>query len=102
MIEAAKGKLWALWRRRDDYRRVFGTPEGRRVLADLLREAGLREELLAPGDPLGTGHGLGRRRVGLHIVAILEMSDAEIMRLVGQAPETAPPARAASSDNDEW
>ena len=78
----------ALLGRKTDYRAVFlGSDAGRRVLADLYRFCGMAVELHVPGDPFGSAHGLGRRRVGLRIAMLLhEPDDKVITRTEGDDP----------------
>ena len=60
------------------YRQTFATEQGRAVLADILRRAGLTQSSYA-GDPHETAFREGRRRVGLEIVeAINRDPDVEL------------------------
>lgn len=52
----------------EDFRHVFGTPEGRRVLALLCRWAGLFAPGPAPGDPYGLHVREGARLLALRIL----------------------------------
>lgn len=70
-----------LLRRNGYYRAAFGTVEGQEVLADLFRFCGLGRPSHTPGDPYQTAYLEGMRRVGLRVAAILNMSDADAMRI---------------------
>lgn len=52
----------------DDYRHVFGSEPGQRVLADLLRRSGITREPMVPGDPHATAFNLGRISMGRELV----------------------------------
>lgn len=58
--------------RRRDFRSVFATPAGRRVLWSLLDWCGLFRPVAVKGDPYETYHRDGRRDIGLRIVRTLE------------------------------
>lgn len=53
-----------------DYRAVFGSAAGERVLADLVREAQFDRSLLG-SDPLVAAHFDGRRHMGIRILEML-------------------------------
>jgi hypothetical protein len=76
-----------LLRRRHLYRFTFGTPEGQVVLRDLMRFCGVRQNSYVPGDPTTTAFNEGKRRVAIRIGAIMNLSDAELMRLAEQPEE---------------
>lgn len=72
-----------LRRRQATYQAVFAsTPEGKRVLAELCRKAGLDRDVFVPGDPYQTAYQAGARRLVLHILNSLHMSEAEMLRLM--------------------
>ncbi len=58
--------------RRRDFRSVFSTPAGRRVLWSLLDWCGLFRPVAVKGDPYETYHRDGRRDIGLRIIRTLE------------------------------
>lgn len=74
-------------RRKDDYRTVFGTEAGRRVLADLARFAEYHADPFVAGDPYGTHVNCGKLRVIQRINQFLGMADAEIIRLAREEGE---------------
>lgn len=70
--------------RRADYRAVFQTPEGERVLADLARTVRFRETPLVPGAPDETAVQIGQHDVIRHILRMVHMTDDELMRIIGR------------------
>jgi hypothetical protein len=66
------------------YRAVFGSPEGKLVLADLLRRGGILETSHVPGDACSTAFQEGRRAMALDIIAELRWSDGELVQLAQQ------------------
>ena len=62
--------------RRRDFRSVFATPAGRRVLWCLLDWCGLFRPVAVKGDPYETYHRDGRRDIGLRIIRTLEAAAA--------------------------
>jgi len=82
-----RDRFQLLFRRRHLYRQVFGTPEGKVVLADLLKFCNVRNAVVVPGDPIMTGFNDGVRRVGLRIASICGMSDDELIRLSNEPEE---------------
>lgn len=77
-------RVQMLLRRRHLYRATFGTPEGRAVLADILRFCGVSQPAVVPGDPIMTGFNDGMRRVGLRVAKLAHMTEEEILRLADQ------------------
>ncbi|MDJ0933991.1 MAG: hypothetical protein QNI93_01240 [Kiloniellales bacterium] len=71
--------------RRRDFRSVFATPAGRRVLWSLLDWCGLFRPVAVKGDPYETYHRDGRRDIGLRIIRTLEATAPQ--------GEGTPPAR---------
>ena len=51
-----------------DYRTVFGTPSGQRVLADIARRAGVMQTSFNGDGPDATAFREGRRRMALEII----------------------------------
>jgi hypothetical protein len=69
-----------LRQRRADYHAVFTSEAGRRVLADLYRFC-LMDQPCFAGDPHATAFNEGRRRVFLRILAVLRMTENDILQL---------------------
>lgn len=67
-------------RLRRDYRAVFGTDAGQRVLNDLLAFSGFAKDALVPNDPQATGYQLGMRRVALRVLSFLHLDEADLAR----------------------
>jgi hypothetical protein len=66
-----------------DYRAVFGSDAGRRVLADLYDFCGVgRDDMPFGGETTGLylAHETGKRRVALRIASILNHDDGELLR----------------------
>jgi hypothetical protein len=70
-----------------DYRAVFGTPGGQRVLADLLQRAGLAQTTFRAGQADMTAYLEGRRRIGLEVVEMIN-SDPDAVAAMLSAGET--------------
>lgn len=71
-----------------DYRFVFGTEPGQRVLADILRRAGVMAETYDAHLP-NMAYAAGRRRMGLDIIEMIN-ADAAVqdrLALTGQTEE---------------
>ncbi len=63
------------------YRHTFATEQGRVVLADLLRRAGLMQSSFS-GDPLETAYREGRRRLGLEVVEAINRDPDAVLAMV--------------------
>jgi hypothetical protein len=63
------------------YRQTFATEQGRVVLADLLRRAGLMQSSFS-GDPLETAYREGRRRLGLEVVEAINRDPDAVLAMV--------------------
>jgi hypothetical protein len=63
------------------YQTVFGTVEGREVLADLLKFCGVGADPYRAGDASLTDYALGAHRVGLRLIGMMNMSVAEAHQL---------------------
>jgi hypothetical protein len=63
------------------YRQTFATEQGRAVLADLLRRAGLMQSSFS-GEPLETAYREGRRRLGLEIVETINRDPDAVLAMV--------------------
>ena len=78
------GPLRRLLDVKGDYRRTFTeTVHGRRVLADLLDKCGMdhSHEPFVAGAPDLTNANLGKQAIGRHILTLLNITDAEVIRL---------------------
>lgn len=94
-------KIWKRWRERlrgqspqeqerqaleervllgDDYRFVFGSPAGQRVLADILHRAGLMADTY-DAHPTNAAYAQGKRRVALDIVELINADPDDRLRL---------------------
>lgn len=65
-----------------DYEICFSTPEGKRVLADLIKFSGYRESSFVPGDPHSSAFNEGMRRVILRILSLKHMDEDKITKLM--------------------
>lgn len=75
-------------RLRDDYRMTFGSPHGRRVLADLLKFGHVSQSVVVLGDNgQGTGVNEGKRLAALRCTSFINMEDDEIVRLAQRSAE---------------
>lgn len=61
------------------YREVFASEQGKLVLDDLMKFTGVMRQSHVPGDPLDTAFLEGKRRVGLRILAQMEVAPREAM-----------------------
>jgi hypothetical protein len=66
---------------RNDYNITFSTPEGKRVLKDLMRFCGYRASSYVPNDTSATMVNEGLRLAILRILKFVEMEEAELTRL---------------------
>ena len=57
---------------KDDYRKVFGSKEGCRVLTDLLQFTGVLRPVVTPGDPFDTAFNAGRQSVGFLLLDVID------------------------------
>ena len=71
----------AFLRKKDAYRRVFNTADGKEVLADLAVLC-FAARTTVDKDPQQQAANEGRRQVWLRIQRMLHMEDREIMKLV--------------------
>ena len=75
-----------LWNRRNNYRKVFGTPEGLRVLADLREFCRADTSCVVVSkdgkiDTHATVLAEGRREVWLRITETLNLSDEALLKI---------------------
>ena len=71
---------------KEDYRKVFSTEEGKRVLADLERIGFFNTITFVPNDPYAMAFNEGNRAFLLHIKTILDM-DLETLQRIYEAQE---------------
>lgn len=64
-----------------DYHAVYNSPEGERVIQDILRESGLLSVGHVAGDPGSSSFNDGKRAVGLAIIQRLRWSEGELVKL---------------------
>ena len=76
-------------KRNQRYRLVFAGPVGAQVRDDLFRLCHAGRPTYVPGDPVATAFNEGKRFMALHIAAILNLADEEIV------------ARAQASSDEE-
>ncbi len=69
------------------YQRVLDTPEGQRMLADLVETAGLLKVSQVDGDPHRTAFNEGRRALVLEILELVRWNALDIIKL-SQARQT--------------
>ena len=72
----------------DDYREVFRTPAGQRVLADILRRSRVLDTVF-DANPTVAAYGEGQRRVGLEIVELINADPDAMLKMAasGQTEE---------------
>ncbi|HEV2673385.1 MAG TPA: hypothetical protein VGV37_02520 [Aliidongia sp.] len=84
MFSHVPKKLGA-WRKRVGlnraYHETFGSPQGQRVLADILARAKVLSTSHSPGDAHDTAFNEGRRALGLEIVGELRWTEMELLKL---------------------
>ena len=79
--------LARLRRRRADYRNVFDSDSGRRVMADLFRFCRMGQPSFVAGDPHATAYQEGMRRVFLRIAGILRMDEQRFAHLLKESDD---------------
>lgn len=87
MLNEILVRVRRLTRRSRRYRRVFDSRDGQWVLNDILKESGVGREVFVPGGREGdrqTAHNAGARRVGLRLIYILTMTEADAIHLAKQ------------------
>ena len=77
LATAQLGAGYGAAERRRDFRSVFATPAGRRVLWSLFDWCGLYRPVAVKGDPYETYHRDGRRDIGLRILRALDAEPLE-------------------------
>ncbi len=68
----------------NDYRHVFSTDEGKRVLNDLKTRGFFYSTTVVPGDQQGSAVNEGSRVMVLYIGTMLDRSFDEILKLMGE------------------
>ncbi len=86
MIQRALDGLLARLRLKHDYAETFGTPQGRRVLADIMRRAGVTQPHF-DANPEKARLLEGHRHLALSIFRNVHASDAPLLNMI--AEETA-------------
>lgn len=64
-----------------DYQAVYNSPEGERVIHDILREAGVLSVAHVQGDPGTSQFNDGMRAMGLKVIERLRWSEGELVAL---------------------
>lgn len=105
-------RIWQLWRDRGrgespqqqqrrqederavlagEYRATFATPTGQRVLADILRRAGVMSTTF-DAHPPNAAYAEGKRRIGLEIIEMInaDPADQDRLALTGHTEELFP------------
>lgn len=75
-LDALKQQL----QRADDYKHIFNTAEGQRVLRDVLDFCGLLSDGFAE-DPYVTAYNAGRRSVGVYLLRMLELDREQLQEM---------------------
>lgn len=65
-----------------DYKRVFGSEEGKRVLWDMMTAGHMLHSTRVPGDPTETLFREGERNTVLRVLTILEQDPAELRKMI--------------------
>jgi hypothetical protein len=79
--------LARLRRRRADYRSVFDSDPGWRVIADLFRFCRMAQPSFVAGDSHATAYQEGMRRVFLRIAGILRMDEERFAQLLKESDD---------------
>ena len=77
-----------------DYKKTFGSPEGRRVLFHLMKVHGVMLTSHVEGDPYSTAFNEGGRNVVIQILRKMRMDLKEMEKLIEQESEM--------EEDDEW
>lgn len=84
---ASMARFDRVFAKKDLYARVFNTPDGRAVLADMARFSGYDKPCHVPGDSHSTAWNDGVRRPVVRIRRLLNMSEDEIFRMAQEVAE---------------
>jgi hypothetical protein len=68
----------------EDYKLVFSTPQGRRVLKDLLDFCHYNKPTYVVGDSYATHYNEGLRRVALRLTSFLNLDLQELNQLISE------------------
>lgn len=79
--EEALAKLYKRQGMREKYRSVFGTPEGRLVLQDICKQAGLGKCAFHK-EERDTTMALGRQHLAISILRFMEMDDSAVIEQI--------------------
>jgi len=79
VIQAIKNTALVKWHQ--DYQTVFSTPQGRRVLSDLVRTANVDRSTYVTGDSHQTAFNEGKRAIVMRILNRLHVSPEEVIRI---------------------
>lgn len=87
LLQGARDRLDSLRKRinlAESYQSVFGTPDGQRVLAHIMRVAHCHESNFVQGDPHGTSFREGQRHLALSIARMVNRDTTELIKLIEQ------------------
>jgi len=87
VMESAKQSLRKKSRRVQNYKMVFGTPEGKWVLRDLMRKYHFCDTTTVLGDPVGSAFLDGKRTVVMELMNILETDLDKLIELYESLPK---------------
>lgn len=83
MADSNEEALQRELQRLEDYKHVFGTDAGQRVLHDLENFCGLLSDGFDP-DPNVTAYNAGRRSVGVYILRQMELTREQLQEMARQ------------------
>lgn len=69
------------------YKQVFGTPEGKRVLNDILKHAHVIEPSYIRGDAHETSYREGERNMALRLLAMLNIDIQELQKRIQEGEQ---------------
>ncbi len=72
-----------------DYKRLFSSEQGQRVLSDLLQNHFVMRHTYTKGDPMGTVFKEGQRNVVLRIISILGIDESQMLTLIQETSDAA-------------
>lgn len=70
-----------------DYKKVFSSAEGKRVLWDLMKHSGLMSTSFVPNDPHATSYNEGTRQTVLHIIQKLNTDIKTLEKMIKEGAE---------------
>ena len=80
-------QIQSFYTRRSDFRTLFETLEGRRVLVYLSRIYGIFRPTFREGDPSGSAYAEGQRSVILHIYRLLREDPDKFVKRIQEGDE---------------